>query len=270
MSDCQTGCGRPAGDAFVCRACGDTLAADLAAVPDLAADLDVTLTRQGRTGLPVGNTSGSPRKPLPFDERASAVLTDLRAILVGWVRLCVEEGVTGRLQARQDASQPFAVGDSLPMDTFRGLAAFLAARVEALRFHPAGSEAVHEIGQVVARGRRVVDVPEARWYAGPCACGRDLYARVRASAITCQCGQTYDVQARRDELLGQVEDRLATATEISRAVTTLGHQVTPAAIRGYVHRGRLQRRTNDQQGRPLYRVGDVLTLVLSVAGVDSR
>lgn len=270
MNECTAGCGRAVSDEYVCRVCGDQLVEHLAAVPELAAELDVTLTRQGRTGLPVGSTSGSPSKPLPFDERASAVLGDLRAILVGWVRLCVEEHLAPGRARPSEAISGSAWGDSLPEDTFEALAAFLTVRVEALRHHPAGEEAVDEITAVVRRARNVVDVAEARWYAGRCACGMDLYARASAAGIVCPgCATTYDVAERRAALLRSVEDVLATTTEISRAVTSFAHELTPGAIRAYVQRGRLVAK-GTRGGKPVYRVGDVLELVVAARSAASR
>ncbi|MEU8104391.1 hypothetical protein AB0C18_11790 [Nonomuraea muscovyensis] len=65
----------------------------------------------------------------------------------------------------------------------------------------------------------------------------------------------------------QVADQLGTATEIARALHGLCANPTPAMIRGYAHRGHMVNRGHDKTGRPLYRVGDVLDLLIEkIAG----
>ncbi|WUI02091.1 DUF1922 domain-containing protein [Spirillospora sp. NBC_00431] len=254
------GCDRPApGDQTICGACEAELSRALDAVPEVARDLDVTLSRQtSRTGG--GWTSVV---PLPFDARASEVGWVLRSALAGWVR---------QLQETQ--------AEDWPADTPQAMAGWLSARLERLVRHPAAEEAHGEIVTAVAAAQRAVDLFPDRWYAGVCAapldgggrCQRDLYAKPKAATVTCpECGHRWDVPERRTWLLGMAEDVLATATEIARAVTTLGQPVTPEAIRGYVHRKQLVAHGSRLVGTretPVYRLGDVLDILARRAERD--
>jgi hypothetical protein len=286
--ECSTGCGREARDAFVCWQCGRRLREALESLldgphpvwpdevlPGLLVNLDETLAQQ--TALERSSTAtpdpepydrhavaGASRRPIPLDLRASDASTHLRGILVGWVRVLLEE-TTGGLTTGHTASRAGLTGtpegDGTPADTPSALVAFLRDRVDVLRNHEAGSEAVGEILDAVSRIRRVVDRAEDWWYAGRCRCGDDLYAKLYASVIECDCGASYDVHARRAELLASVEDVLAPATEIARALTTLDTPVSRSSIAGYAHRGRLVEKGRDRRDRPLYRVGDVRALI---------
>ncbi|TQS29145.1 hypothetical protein [Microbispora sp. KK1-11] len=131
--------------------------------------------------------------------------------------------------------------------------------------HHGAAQAVDELGDAVRQARRAIDLPPGMWYAGPCGvsgCDADLYARHGARTIRCRtCGATHDASAREAWLMQQVADRLGTATEIARALHGFRPDLTPSMIRGYAHRGRLLGHGADELGRPLYRVGDVLTLM---------
>lgn len=159
---------------------------------------------------------------------------------------------------------------SVPTST---LARWLGTHVEWIRHHEAGAELVDELRSAIREARRVLDRPPDRWYAGRCGdaladnagpCGEDLYAKAGSRLVTCRgCGAEYDVEARREWLLSAVEDVLATAAEIARALTSLATPVTSSTIRGYVHRRRLESRGRDPRtGNPTYRIGDVLDLLV--------
>lgn len=264
-------CDRPVADAFVCGACAGQLERDLGDVPALVEDLDVALSRQAVFGDRAGGKSAE--KPLPIDPRASEVGWVLRNTLSTWIRVLVEEGHAQAHSSGAETSGWSSGCDGLGAGSQPLTAAFMArwllGHVEAIRHHQAGGEAADEIRSAIAHVRRVIDRPAQRWYAGACNCGTDLYVRPGATVIACRdCGTEHDVAKRRTELLDALEDRLATTVEISRAVRTIGQiEVTPSAIRGYAFRGRLEAKTVDRQGRPLYRMGDVLDLM---AGEHAR
>jgi hypothetical protein len=112
--DCATGCGRPVGDAPCCTGCGDALRADLADLAGhLAAQLDVTLTRQDRIGTSSGATSSGPPepydpgaeagatpRPLPFNAAASDVAWALQNTLTTTIRDLLENRPAVRPAAR--------------------------------------------------------------------------------------------------------------------------------------------------------------------------
>lgn len=241
-------CGQPVSDGFVCTSCLNQLLADLKAVPDLVVELEVTLTRQDRFAGSVGVQARSAEKPLPFHGRASKAASALARELGVWCH-----DLAGCLGVVVDVEY-----------TPAALAGWLVEHVDAVRTHPAAGELVAGVGRVVAAAVRVVDRPVERWYAGPCACGEDLYARSSKGSVQCPaCGAVYDIEQRREELLTALEDQLATASEVCRVLGLLGWRVTPSRIRGWVHRNRLVARPphpGDSRQHPRYRIGDVHAL----------
>lgn len=248
------GCDRPVNQASMCSSCEATLERDLAEVPALRVDLEVTLSRQAVIGERVG-TSGTSEPPLPYDVAASEALSVLRSTLVGWVRVVVEED-----------------GADWPPDTLDEQSRFLLRALSWLRVHPAGNEVAEEVAAAMGMARRVVDSFPPRWYAGPCGdetggapCEGQLYARPSAVQVVCPACQTiYDVAARREWLVDAARGYLGTAREVSGLCRSLlGDFVSTAMIRGYAHRGTLAAHgeTRDDRGRmvPLYQIGEVMT-----------
>lgn len=233
---------------LLCRRCAGHVTATLRDIPGLAATLEDSIARRVRYSSGIGVSSrAAAETPLPVDLHAAEVATRLHNTLGTWVRDIADRTGDGEL----------------PPDDTAALAAWLMQRMSTVRTHPAAGEIGDEIIGVAGRGWRAVDRPAQPLYCGPCDdCGEDLYAPAVASELACAaCGAVYEAQARRDWLLDQARDQLATATTIARALPQLlGQHVTPAMIRGYAHRGRLAARPGIS-GRPRYRVGDVIDLV---------
>lgn len=243
-----TGCGRPVLDAFVCSTCGAQLEADLGDIIDHAEALDDALARLTAFGDRLNRRTDA--KVIPFDGRASDVKRFVRGVLAGWVGLVLDQRYHGMSNPPGSTSQ-LAEGSVAP------LAKLLLANLEWLRHHEAGHEAATEIATAAERIRTVVDAPPERWYAGVCeVCGIDMYARADLQVLVCECGRDYDVRARRDWLLGRVEDVLASAVDMSRALTSLDQPVTAERIRKWRERGQIL-----EHGAGLYRVGDVRELL---------
>lgn len=243
------------GTATICGACSAELGRALTSVGWLTGELETTLSRQtSKTGG--GKVSET---PLAFDPRASEAAWVLRSTLVGWVRVLAE-------------TDP---DTAWPADSCESMAAWLSERRERLVRHPAATEAHGEILSAVRDAERVIDRPAERVFAGRCECGTALYARPGAAMVDCrECdADAYDVDAKREEMLGQVGDQLATATETARAVTRLGQPVSPSAIRGYVHRKLLVAHGSRVIGNrevPVYRLGDVLDILARQAQRDGK
>ncbi|NJP27085.1 hypothetical protein FLW53_23370 [Microbispora sp. SCL1-1] len=255
-------CGRPVPDhAYVCPACAWHLHEHLVRLVDgdLVDELDTALARQAKLGGSGGRHGDE--QPLAFGYAASEAIWVLRNTLTGWVRVLLDD----------------LAHHHPPADTLPAMAEWLAYRTETLRHLPEGPEAVDELTAAVRHAEAAVAPLGDRVYVGPCAgeldggapCGADLYAAPGAAWVTCKaCGAHYRVHQRREWLLDAAEDVLETATEIARAVTSLGRPVTPERIRQWAHRGQLHARGTQRDGRgrwvPLYRVGDVLDLVADV------
>lgn len=152
-------------------------------------------------------------------------------------------------------------------------ATFLLTQLEWIRHHPEAARFVDELSAAAATLRRCVDSPATPAYAGPCweeiddgRCDFELYAAEGAASVRCGgCGTTHDLAARRRWLLAEAQDALATAATIAAGLSSLDMPVTSSMIRNYADRGRIVAHGSDQQGRPMYRVGDVVDVLLELA-----
>lgn len=260
-------CARPVADgSTVCVSCAYRLDEALSSISEyrgLAWDLAATVARQDRIGDRNGGGSPSAETALPFNHRAAQAAVRLTAALKVWADQIAHE-----------------TGDRAPPVELARLAGWLRPRVGWLRHHERGAYAFSFILDAVREARRVIDRPPDLIYAGPCGaalsdgggeCDEDLYAFPGAAYVTCRgCDTSWDVQERRAWLLVSVEDILATATEISRALTTYAYPVTTAMIRGYVRRQELVARGRNEQGAARYRIGDVVELVTRSSASKSK
>jgi hypothetical protein len=243
-------CGKPTSEAaYICGDCKEELWRAIGDAPTLSGELEVTLTRQAR--MTDGGVRAATEAPLPYDTAASELLHAIRAELVALARLCVDHDVASR-------------GGPLdwPADTVEAMSSWLLWRIDGIAGQPWAADAMR-LAQLTSRAEYVIDRPPEKTFAGPCGdCGRDLYAQHGAVIVTCTCGEQYDLAERRAWLLRVVDDRLATAVEIARALTSLDVPVTAERIRQWSHRDRLVSSGHDRLGRPLYRVGDVVDLLV--------
>lgn len=241
-------CGQPIIDVgYVCLSCGISLTKALQRIAELWPETEMTLTRQVRNGDPIGGGEA----PLMFAYDASEVRWVVTNTLTTWARHVSE--TRGRTIPHHPERSTVVVA-----------AAYLISEVPWIR-HQEEAEAL--LGEVLAcRGwcERVVFGYGPTRFVGPCdVCGRDMYARPGMPKVECRpCDLEYDVAARREWLLDMAEDRLERASDIVRALCGLQHQVTRQDVKNWDARGRIVPRGRDQLGRPLYRVGDVLSLVL--------
>lgn len=302
---CTRGCGRPSPDAAICTHCWRQLLRDLRDVAaGLLDELAVSYLRRASAGSVAAGGSRSAETALPWDDRATRVEMPVRTALATWAWLVVEErGVLGcyRLDWPADdaAAQARYLGDhnewlrhhpAAPQafdELHRAIGAVLhVVDLPAERWYAGPCQAPPaedtELGCVCAchiggafrppcdtpggcgtsHRRGVVDV----------VCGAELYARPRATDVTCRrCRYVWPVNELRSYLLTAAEDRLATAVECSRAVSQLGEQpVTADRIYRWRDRGRLEERGRTDDGHPLYRVGDVLEILRQDEDAEAR
>lgn len=250
MNPCAVdGCDRPANPGWVmCKPCALGLERSLAEVPALQTELDLQTARQAsRDHGPVATAA---ERPLPYDPRASERTWLLRNTLVGWIR-DLEPELAGQ-----------------PEDTLPAMSRWLLARVGDLYVHPAGEQAVDEIGYAVGQAWRAVDNPPERVFLGSCSCGAELFAPMDATTVWCRaCSAEYDPADLRDGLLSKVAGHLVTAQEFAGyAVRYLG--VNPrrqdrleATVRRWASRGRVHSVAHvprpDGPPQPTYRFGDL-------------
>jgi hypothetical protein len=241
-------CGKPSHDGFCCHACLGAIRRALHDVPELLRELDTQTARQARHGQ--SNGSRSAERPSPFDLRASAVRDDLRTVMVGWTRdICEANG-------------------GWPGDQLAAMAGRLAGHD--WRRHEACDEFADELRWALGQVRGCIDLAPERVYLGPCVltgegCRADIWARPGNPSANCwECGAEHIVVLRQAALLAECADRLAHAELIGRALTSLAAPVDGATIRQWAHRGRIIAKGHDQQGRPLYRIGDARELAATI------
>ena len=167
---------------------------------------------------------------------------------------------------------------------FRNRSAWLADRWQAIRRQTFAPELAGDVLAAVGRGQALVDAPPETYFVGACgaeledpdlpgyvyACGWELRARLGDLEATCRgCGTTHDVAVRRSDLLAGVGDRLVTAVDAARALSTPERPVTAAMVRGWRFRGHLEQAEEPDEhgerrpavtpdGKPLYRLRDVV------------
>lgn len=146
MSNCA--CGKPAPDAFLCRACSLRLERALGDLPALIADLDITLTRQAVIGA--HSDGGKPAKkdaqPLPFHHKAGDVRADLRHTLVTAIRHLTE-------------ARGIAEG---PADNTPAMARWLLKHHASITLDPAGPDIATAVHDITHRIVGVIDLPRTR------------------------------------------------------------------------------------------------------------
>lgn len=247
MSDCVV-CTQPSQDAFLCYRCGEDLARDLLDVPELVDELDTTRSRQDRIG---GDNAGrrSAERALPWKEPASDAAWVLGNTLTTWAR---------------DLAETRHV--DLDATTLADTALWLHNRLDWLRAHPAVEEAFGEIVAAVRNARRAVDRPAVLPYAGRChECEEHMYARMDRPVVTCRaCGHEHNTDRLRESLHRAVWHELRTAAEIAASLSTyLTDPLPVSTIKTWIERKQLVPKGRDAQRRPLYQVGDVITLAVS-------
>ncbi|GAA2773977.1 hypothetical protein [Saccharopolyspora taberi] len=255
MSTCITNCGRPVEDALLCSGCWGEVEQALRSVSWLADELEVTITKQARTGRGIGIATRASETPILFNAEARDRKDELRCTLVGWVRVLWEHYGTGRFDAE---------------DTLEGLASWLLRHPSWCRMHPAADELWDELRDSIRRAVAIVDLAPGRIYLAPCTadledgemCREELYGRENRSTARCRaCGTEWDVNARRQWMLARVHHEHANSVQLSGLLAALGVEAAPSTIRTYVQQGRLKVRSRDQRGKPQYRVGDLLEIL---------
>jgi hypothetical protein len=252
---------------------------------ELVGELTTTGARQSRMGAG-GGGAATPKheRALPFVATANDLAVELHAACLDLAAAVLRtDAHDAPIGPRRPGPASIHAAD---------VAAWLLTRLDALAWHP-GIVRTHarDLVRLVARGRTTVDRRPGRWYAGPCAtplrdeagdlvivdgeqayCDGELYARPEAPVVRCPtCDTGHRVEFRRAELLRLAEDRLETATTLSRALTgLLDTDVRPDRIRQWKRRSRLVSRGHDDNGDPVYRLGDVLDLLKADAARRAR
>ncbi len=237
-------CERPVNDGYLCHACTKTLRTTIEHAPMWADQLGLVLARLTRYGDPVGGRGAE--KPLPYNPAATDPARRLDAAL------------------RATAT---AIG--APRDVARArlgvVCAWLVHHMDDLRGYPDAPLHEAKISKAVEAATKMCDRPPEQWYAGACPdCKAELYPPVTEPTVTCTCGRSWSVEARRAELLAKAREVVAPGPVIARGLSVIGDRpVDEALLRKWRHKGLLQVRkmTRTPQATNWYRVGDVLDLM---------
>lgn len=278
-------CRKPMPDtAYACARCGDQLRQELALAATIAGEALITVSRLERIGQ--GGRRTDPYASLPVNLAAAVDHDDAVRTLRGWAWFVANNSTTpmptvrrawcehetceqrrrGRLVGPRCQGQP-------PEHPGTVLAEFLAGQVDWFRHRPEAASAINGISDACRILVRVVDRRPDRWYAGPCGavtmtgpCPEELYPPAGARIILCRCGAVHDAAVRRAWLLAEADDQLAQGPWIAATLTALGEPVKADAIRKWAERRQLLAHAHDNNGRPLYRLGEVRELVTDAAG----
>jgi hypothetical protein len=249
-------CEEPLTDtAVICHGDARRLAFALRDVPELARELDVTITKRSkvahRPGPKPAEVELDPVK-LEFDLRASAALEQLRVSLRGWVdNLADDAGLT--------------VG--LEHTTLAAHARYLSSRMSIIRTKDWAPDLYHEVMDAIRAATRAIDAPPELAFMGHCptvtdnggVCGAELWAKTGATSGWCRtCGADVDLEDLRGRLIAQAKHVKAPAAVIARALTAQGQPLNAMRLFQWRRRGHIAPVAKDPRtGQDLYLLGDV-------------
>lgn len=256
-------CRRPVHGAFLCEPCLGELEAALGDVDTLASALEVAYLRQQRfsvTAVKPPSPDAEAESVVPFNDKASRLRRELSRELLRWV-----------LHVHDAHGVSWVPIPASSRSTSKAMSSRLLWALPYFRAHPAGVEAHQTFTGLQTRILRCVDRPPDLVYLGVCSmpvadgqeCPEDLYAEWGKDYATCaRCKTNHRVEDRRAVLINAVKDQLATAADISRGLSGLDMKCTADRIRQWKRRGRIAERGPNHNGDPMYRVGDVIDLLL--------
>lgn len=260
------GCTRPVQSVTVCDEClteHDERLDDLPLVVRALEDRFLKVQRFSVAGLGIGKPDEA---PVPFDRTASAARRQLLRALVRW---------THAFNVTDPYGYPAALGYKATPPSIPALVDHLRRHRDIIAVSVLGPQAVDDLRQAYNRALRAVDRPPDLVFLGICSmtidvdgdrveCDADLYAEWGKPMARCRrCKHNHDVKNRQTVLLRHVYDQLAGASDISRGLSGLDISVTAERIRQWKARGRIIPHGTNLRGDPLYRVGDVVDLVMA-------
>jgi hypothetical protein len=268
-------CNRASPDAFLCRGCTAKLTEILADFPAQLRELEITLSQQSNAARGGGKPTKASEQPLPFDMRAARLVYEIRNEAAGWIRhLCESRKVAvpqigdtkamiGWLYANVKTIRQDEAADAL-LAWAKALRADLASIVDSheKRYRGPCIATVQpvEIGIIETAGGYSIEIGQTVGEAR--ACGTDIYSRPGKDKFTCRkCGASYTAAERMMWTLASGRELMFTAAFIAAALTDSGKLVKVDRLYRWAKRGKLFAWQQDDLGRDLYRIGDVLDLL---------
>jgi hypothetical protein len=248
-------CSSPTGDSGrLCRTHTDQLAAELATVPDIVDELQITRTRQDRVSA--GKHGGrSATKPLPWNEHAAQRAFELNATLNAWALDTSRLGEDERdLLAEHHHSDTAAV------------ARWLARNLRTLRQHADAGQAFDELTNAIREARRAVDRPQDYIPLGACGnlvedleqpCPAIVYGHPDSRFATCRgCTARHRITDRIEWMLELLRVQLVTIPEAVGICYLAGKRTTEDKLRLMAARARFLP-VGAKEGQPTYRMAEV-------------
>jgi hypothetical protein len=221
-------------------------------------ELELVVLRQVKIGVSSGVRAPSGEARLPFDAAAS----ELAAVAAGTIRSWT--AIFKASNAHLITPRVAGVGDYAAwMARFPGLIASLK--------HAA--QMADEIQWLTREVVRTIDLAPARSYLGQCSartedgeqCAEDVYAVDGREFVTCRaCGTEHHVATRRRVLLDALPDQRLTVRQLAHGLPEfLGISVSENSLRTWIRKRQLAAVGRDDQGRAVFRVADVLELLVT-------
>lgn len=228
-------------------------------LPDLAAELEITITRQHS---PTINHTRHNTAGLCFNIEASKASDQALKQL----QLAATTATIAGLATRRHPARP---GTRAQIETAA------VTLYEALGNNLAGHPVAQTVTQAVLEARRIIftaidtrqslvfyGICEATWEDGQ-QCGHELKARKNMHRIKCHgCGTWYDKQELQDYFLEKAAQHTATVKQIVNALAggLYNLNVKESTIRTWISRGKLHPAPGETNK---YRIGDVLDLAFA-------
>lgn len=188
-------------DRFMCTECVGRFRELLVSIPDLLDDLDVQVARLNVTGPTLG-TSGTKTQPIPYNEYAADIRTDLIGALRG---VYIATGYT-------TYTDPVGMVEALVNQMGK-----VGAREQA-------PDLYDEIRDAVRRGNQACGTPPERRDYGPCSleCDTRIVAPISWTNTTCPtCGREHDLTARTQDRLDATWNAHAPIAVVAKVLTEL-------------------------------------------------
>ena len=264
--DCRGCLPRVAEEGYACQSCMDRADRQLATIIELTPDARGVAYGQARRGESNGGSANKPGSRPPGDTGAAERLAAVQNAITTLLR-DIEE--TRGFQSASAATNGRLHPDPL-VRACRALRRHLGWLRHALDDHePRVIIAFAEIDDCTRRITGIINGPQPGRYAGPCSqvdadgnvCREDVTARPGSTTGRCRtCGAEYDVDEQQAWMRSEIEDYLARPVEIAGVLLRLGFPIGYSTIAAYAAKGQLIAHGHDEHNRPLYRIGDVITL----------
>lgn len=253
----------------LCHACGDSVVAELLAIPGLIVDLAITRARLDKlsSNRDGGRSAESPLAIRATNGRGTEIVGDraytrLETAVTGWARVLAETmhvdipiGTNSLVvmvySARERTHTPRSTVPFILATPLEQAALWMACWPHELRAHEAAGEIAADIAGAVEGIRRVVDRPAELRYLGACAtvfrngevCGAALRAEAGADWVRCRrCRIQYEVRKLEADARAAVEDELHPLADMVRILAGLGAPVVRTTLYTWAQRRRIEPR----------------------------